>query len=61
MTNDRFLNLATLFTLVLIILLLAGNKALLAKVDSWKKNNSHNMRLYGGLAVIVLGLLILLL
>src|SRR3990167_1861327 len=33
---------------LLIILGLAGNKALLGKVDLWKKNNSHNMRLYGG-------------
>ncbi len=44
---------------LVIILIMAGNRTLLSKVESWKKNNSHNMRLYGGLAVIVLGLLIL--
>ena len=51
-----------LFVLPLvIILLIAGDESLLARVQVWKKSNSGSMHLYGGLAVIVLGLLILIL
>ena len=44
-----------------VILLLASEQSLMDKVKAWKKTNSGNMRLYGGLAAIAIGILILLL
>ncbi|MDP2932917.1 MAG: hypothetical protein Q8N81_02190, partial [bacterium] len=49
-----------LFVLPLIIMLaIASEESLMRRLNSWKKENSGKMRLYGGLAAIVLGLLIL--
>lgn len=51
-----------IFVLPLIILLMiASNKGLLDKVQSWQKQESRTMRFGGGIAMIVLGFLILLL
>jgi len=41
-----------------IILLIAADKALLQKLEAWKMRNTGAMRLWGGQAMIVLGLLI---
>lgn len=38
-----------------VILALASEKSLLAKVDAWKKDESKNMRLWGGIAAVALG------
>lgn len=46
---------------LIIILLLASNEALLEKVSSWRREKTVQMKVYGGLAMIALGLLILLL
>lgn len=43
---------------LVVILFIAGDKGLLEKVKSWKKENNQKMRLWGGIAMIVLGLLI---
>lgn len=40
------------------ILLIASNNAVLAKVQAWKKMETKHMRLWGGIAMIILGLLI---
>lgn len=51
-----------LFVLPLvIILLIAGNKIFLEKVQTWKKENSFKMRFASGLAMIILGIIILML
>ncbi len=48
-----------IFVLPLIIILaLSSNQALLQKVQSWKKAETKNMRVWGGAAMILLGLLI---
>lgn len=52
-----FYNLVFILPLI-IILLISGDKAVLEKVDYWRKNNTKKMRLWGGLAMIVLGLVI---
>jgi cytochrome c biogenesis protein CcdA len=44
-----------------LILGVAGDKAVLAKMQEWKRTNSKGMRLWGGAAMAILGLLILLL
>jgi cytochrome c biogenesis protein CcdA len=44
---------------LILILLIASDSVLLTKVQDWKKTNNTGMRLYGGLAVVVLGFLIL--
>ena len=44
-----------------IILLLASNKFLLSKVEGWKKNSTRSVRFYGGIAMVILGLVIFLL
>ena len=41
-----------------VILLLASDRGLLEKVEAWKKRNTGAMRLWGGQAMVVLGLLI---
>ena len=41
-----------------IILAIASNKALLVKVEGWKKEKTGQLHLFGGIAMIVLGLLI---
>lgn len=46
---------------LVIILLIASNNALLEKVKAWKKTETKNMRLWGGVAMIILGLVIFLL
>lgn len=45
---------------LVIILLIASNSALLDKVAVWKKAETAHMRLWGGIAMIALGLLVLL-
>ncbi|MCL5435943.1 MAG: GAP family protein [Patescibacteria group bacterium] len=46
---------------LIVILLLASEKSFMDKVQAWKKSNTSNMRLYGGLAAVAIGVLILLL
>ena len=46
---------------LVILLFIASNKGLLDKVQSWQKKESRLMRFGGGIAMIILGLLILLL
>jgi len=43
---------------LVVILLIASNGALLEKVRAWKKAENKNMRLWGGIAMILLGLFI---
>lgn len=43
---------------LIIILLIASDNALLEKVKTWKKTETKHMRLWGGGAMIILGLLI---
>lgn len=52
-------NLVFVFPLI-IVLLIAGNEVVLKKVEGWKKDNVRG-RLIGGIAMIVLGILIFLL
>jgi cytochrome c biogenesis protein CcdA len=66
--HDRGTHLAGLGYLVLynlifilplvVILLLASERSLLARVEAWKKSNSGAMRLWGGQAMVLLGALI---
>ncbi len=44
---------------LVIILLIASDGALVAKVQAWKKSETMHMRLWGGIAMVILGLLIL--
>lgn len=44
---------------LILLLLIASNKGVLEKVKQWKKEENSNMRLWGGIAMIILGLLIL--
>jgi cytochrome c-type biogenesis protein len=46
---------------LVVILLIASDDALVEKVQAWKSAESGKMRLWGGVAMIVLGILILLL
>lgn len=46
---------------LVVILLVASDKRLLEKAQSWQRQESRPMRLYGGVAMIVLGLIIFLL
>lgn len=41
-----------------VILLIASNQSLLTKVEQWKKQETGKMRLWGGLAMVALGLII---
>lgn len=41
-----------------VILMISGSKAILARVSEWKGAESKNMRFWGGVATIVLGLII---
>ena len=43
---------------LVVILLIASDHSLLAKVEAWKKSNTGSMRLWGGQAMVLLGLLI---
>lgn len=43
-----------------VILMAASDRALLDKVEVWKKENMSRMRLWGGIAMVVLGMLIFL-
>ena len=43
---------------LVIILLIASQQSLLAKVEEWKKQETGKMRLWGGLAMVALGLII---
>lgn len=52
-----FYNLVFILPLVM-MLLIASDRALLAKVEAWKKIETGRMRLWGGIAMIALGLLI---
>lgn len=54
-----FYNLIFILPLV-IILLVASDKNLLGKVQAWKKSETAKMRLWSGMAMILLGVIILL-
>ncbi|MBI2609554.1 hypothetical protein HYW53_00050 [Candidatus Giovannonibacteria bacterium] len=41
-----------------IVLWIAADKSLLSKVDTWKKTNMRGVRFWGGLAMIIIGILI---
>lgn len=43
---------------LVVILLVAADKGLLEKLEAWKKRNTRAMRLWGGQAMVLLGLLI---
>ncbi|MDP2598314.1 MAG: cytochrome c biogenesis protein CcdA [Candidatus Liptonbacteria bacterium] len=43
---------------LVVILLIASEKTLLGKVQEWKKAENRNMRLWGGIAMVLLGFLI---
>ncbi len=43
---------------LVVILLIASDRSLLSKVEAWKKANTGSMRLWGGQAMVLLGLLI---
>ena len=43
---------------LVVILMIASNGALIEKVNAWKKSETKNMRLWGGIAMIILGSLI---
>jgi len=45
---------------LIVILLAASNERILQKVQAWKKNESRKMKLWGGVAAIALGIIILL-
>ena len=55
-----FYNLIFILPLV-VILFIASDNALLEKVRTWKKAETKHMRVWGGVAMVVLGLLIFLL
>ena len=55
-----FYNLIFILPLV-VILIAASDKDLLEKVKEWKNRENKNMRLWGGITMVVLGLLIFLL
>lgn len=64
-TYARGLSYLMLYNLIfilplVIILLIAGNSVLLEKVQQWKKENTSGMRFWGGLAMVVLGIIIFL-
>ncbi|MGE5392746.1 MAG: cytochrome c biogenesis CcdA family protein [Candidatus Saccharibacteria bacterium] len=46
---------------LLLILFLASDKKILGTVEQWRKGNGGGMRLYGGLAAIALGVIMLIL
>lgn len=46
---------------LVVILLIASDQSLVTKVQNWKKSETKNMRLWGGIAMVILGLVILLL
>jgi len=46
---------------LVVILLIASDGSLIEKVKTWKRSETKHMRLWGGIAMIVLGLLIFLL
>ena len=50
-----FYNLIFILPLV-VILLIASDNALIAKVQTWKKSETKHMRLWGGIAMVALGL-----
>lgn len=43
---------------LIVILLIASNGALLARVQEWRKSETRNMRFWGGVAMVVLGIII---
>ncbi|MAF80190.1 hypothetical protein CL629_03875 [bacterium] len=46
---------------LILILLIAGDKGVLAKVDEWKKTNTGAMRVWGGIAMLALAAIMFLL
>lgn len=46
---------------LVVILFIASDNTLLEKVKAWKKSETKHMRLWGGIAMVILGLLIVLL
>jgi len=46
---------------LIVILFIASDNALLQKVSAWKKSETKHMRFWGGIAMVVLGIIILLL
>lgn len=53
-----FYNLILIVPLVS-VLWIAADKMLLSKVEEWKKNNMGAVRLFAGIAMILIGLLVL--
>ena len=43
---------------LIVILLISSDKTLLGKVQEWKKAETKKMRLWGGIGMVLLGLLI---
>jgi len=43
---------------LVVILLIASDSTLVEKVKMWKKSETKHMRLWGGIAMVILGLLI---
>lgn len=46
---------------LVVILFLASERSVVARVQEWKKSGTKSMRLWGGVAMVILGLLVLLL
>jgi cytochrome c biogenesis protein CcdA len=46
---------------LLVILILASNRSLLEKVQTWRKKETGAMHLWGGIAMVVLGVIIFML
>ena len=46
---------------LVVILLIASNKTILGNVQAWKRAETKNMRLWGGVAMVALGIIIFLL
>ncbi len=46
---------------LIVILLIASDQTVLERVQTWRRDNTHAMRLWGGVAMIILGVLIFML
>jgi cytochrome c biogenesis protein CcdA len=46
---------------LVVVLLIASDKGLLERAQTWKRENTRGMRYFGGAAMVALGLLIFLL
>ena len=43
---------------LLLILLIASNRNLIEKVQQWQREERHNMRLWSGITMVLLGIII---